>query len=258
VKAYVVNLPAADRRRRFMEKQLADAGLDHEVVTAVNGWDLDAGQRELVDWERFEVDNALSPEAIGCYLSHLDIHARIAAGSDRVGLVLEDDAVLPSGFGGLLEALAPEVEDGEIVLLHYRAGRQEPVRLDADGAASVGGLRLLRATNVVVSSAAYLITQATCREFREHGVPIQHPVDTWQELRRKGALTQVRCAYPRPVDVESSFKSQLGYAGTGLAGRASAIVARHRIFPIHQFLTWRRRRYEQAGSRFEVIPPNSA
>jgi glycosyl transferase family 25 len=256
VKAYVINLREADRRRRFMEDQLRRLQLDYVLVPAVHGRALTEEQRRLVDWDAFAADRQMRLELIGCNISHLDVYRRIAAGDDRCGLVLEDDARLADAVPDLLRWVEREISDGEVVLLHYRASRLEPVRLENRGAVMNGEFRLLRCTNFVVSAAGYVVTQATCRRLLDGMVPIMRPHDYWQALVERGALDRVRCVYPRPIDVEPAFKSQLGYVGEGMAARVSTLVAKHRIFPFQQLLTWRRRRYEQEGSRFELVGPD--
>lgn len=235
-----------------MQSQADRLGLSHEFVAAVDGRTLTDEQRDAVDWSAIANDRQMRDEMLGCNFSHLAVYERIGAG-DEAGLILEDDAALPADLLSVLAFVNEEIIDGEVVLLHYRASRYEPVRLDARDPVARGDMQLLRCTNAVVSSAAYVVTPGTARALIEGETPIQHPHDHWQILVERDVLHRIRCVYPRPVEIESSFKSQLGYVGEGTAARVSTFIARHRVFPFHQLLTRRRRRFEQDGSRFELV-----
>lgn len=89
---YVINLPEAEERRAFQQRQLTALGLSHQFVDAVNKNEvsqvLDGIPCDL--WER-----ALMPTELACFASHHRVWQRIV--HDNVpALVLEDDVLLSS------------------------------------------------------------------------------------------------------------------------------------------------------------------
>lgn len=85
---------------------IASAGREAKVVRGVVGRDLTAGEyfdsirAYLADTKRL-----MSPGEVGCTLGHLKIWSAIANDSAKMGVVLEDDAMLDDQFGARLEAL---------------------------------------------------------------------------------------------------------------------------------------------------------
>ena len=99
---YVLNVKKFTERRVFMEKQLANAGLQAEFIF---DWDADELSDEITD-RYFAKNNNLSAAQKSCALKHITAFQKIAE-TDRVFvLILEDDAVFSKEFGlGLQRAL---------------------------------------------------------------------------------------------------------------------------------------------------------
>jgi glycosyl transferase, family 25 len=255
VKAYVINLPQAQARRKFMREQLDRLGLAYEFVPAIDGNALTERQRRLVDWSAVHAPGSgLWPEMVGCCLSHFDVYRRVASDSRRCALILEDDARLPDDLPDLLSRLDAQVTDSEAVLLHYRTAiRGQRVTLAKEDGISLGHFELLHSQSALGSAAAYVLTRATCQRMLDQALPVHQPSDWWTTYVATGVLTTVRCVYPCPVTVESSFKSQLGYLSGGVIARLATLVYRHKLFPFHQLFRWRRRRFEQQAGRVELV-----
>ena len=99
---YVLNVKKFIQRRAFMEKQLAEAGLQAEFIF---DWDANELTDEIVD-RYFSKQNTLSAAQKSCALKHITALQKIAASNSSFNLILEDDAVLAKNFSfGLQRAI---------------------------------------------------------------------------------------------------------------------------------------------------------
>ena len=101
MRALVINLARSRERMDFQTAQLAGLGIKFERVTAIDASTLDEDtyQTKAYDWER-----PLRDTEVACCLSHTKAW-QIVLESTRPHLVLEDDALLCSKTGTLLQAL---------------------------------------------------------------------------------------------------------------------------------------------------------
>lgn len=103
---FLINLDSDTHRLDFMRRQAASAGVEFERVPG--NWGLKV-EPEAVR-EKFlrpdgSVKTRLRPGQIGCYSSHLKVHAMIIERGLPMALVLEDDVELPAGFAQILDAI---------------------------------------------------------------------------------------------------------------------------------------------------------
>ena len=110
--AYVINLARSVDRRAHITAELKKTGLDYQIVTAVDGRDLDLSDPAIVE-PSLATKTASMAGAAGCALSHLIAYRNmIADGLDEV-LVLEDDVILPPDLGILADAVADQLAGAE-------------------------------------------------------------------------------------------------------------------------------------------------
>src|SRR5215469_4062057 len=96
--AYVINLARSTDRRAHITAELKKTGLDYEIVTAVDGRELDLSDPALIDPSMPYidpslpiVDTGLAAGSAGAALSHLSVYRKIIADGLDKALVLEDD-----------------------------------------------------------------------------------------------------------------------------------------------------------------------
>jgi len=100
---YVLNVKKFTERRAFMEKQLANLGLQAEFIF---DWDADELSDEVNDLY-FSKNNNLSNAQKSCALKHIKAFQKIAGTNSEFVLILEDDAIFAKDFSlGLQRALA--------------------------------------------------------------------------------------------------------------------------------------------------------
>jgi glycosyl transferase family 25 len=257
VRAYVINLARSDDRRRHISAQLDASGIDYEFVPAVDGAALSQADREsLVHPSIRGAPQWLSaPGVVGCALSHLDAYRRIVASGDRVAAVFEDDVVVNERTRAVMDELEPHVEDGDLVLLHFRSfapckfGRAGAVRLSM-------GLSLAPPLDPAapVASAAYVISRSTAERLAAAVLPVHVSADSWAHYCSIGAIGRLRCVVPPPVAIAPDFSTTLGYPlGNATLGRIAGIVSARRLPPFHQILTHIRRRRLRDWSAIEWV-----
>ena len=98
VRAYVINLARSPERRASMTAQLTDCSIDFEIVTAVDGRELNMGDVEVVEAiaPSFLAADWFRPGHAACAMSHLSVYRKILASGEDLALVLEDDVAVPT------------------------------------------------------------------------------------------------------------------------------------------------------------------
>lgn len=108
---YVVSLRKDERKRHICENALTNAGYKNVTVTAgVEASTLPASAIRAVLAEP-DVLGKFGYGAVGCWLSHVAVWERVAAGNDEWAVILEDDA-LPEFHSSALDTLIDSLEDG--------------------------------------------------------------------------------------------------------------------------------------------------
>jgi glycosyl transferase, family 25 len=263
VRAYVINLARSLDRRAYITTELKKTGLEYEIVTAVDGRDLDLSDATIVDPSLPYldpslpvVDAGLAAGTAGAALSHLSVYRKIIADGLDAALVLEDDVVAPADLGRIADAVAGEMTGAEVALLSVDS--PEPCKMSRAGSVPLPSARVLALPIDVRqprSAAAYVITREACERMVKCLPPVRVQADTWWFFYGEGLLDRVRCVAPLPVHKNPRFTSTIGsYSlGNGVRGRLVRQVARRRIPVLHQALVYRRQRILREWSRSELV-----
>ena len=105
-----------------MTAQLTDCSIDFEIVTAVDGRELNMGDVEVVEAiaPSFLAANWFRPGHAACAMSHLSVYRKILASGEDLALVLEDDVAVPTDLeGSLAAAVAKHLTGAEVALLNF-------------------------------------------------------------------------------------------------------------------------------------------
>jgi len=253
VHVYVINLARAADRRKHITAQLKKARVDYQVIEGIDGRDLDMANPAMVAPSL--LTNYPFPAGVaGCALSHLRAHQAILADGLDSALVLEDDVILPTDLGNLIDAVADQLTEAEVALLNYERVR----RMSPKGSASLPSGRLLALPLDVrqpTSAAAYMITRKACERMNQEMPPVQVEADTWAFFYQQGLLDRVRCVFPMAVSKSPVFASTIGpyLLGNGLKARVLMPLARRRIPLVHQALAYRRQRLWRHMTQSEIV-----
>jgi glycosyl transferase family 25 len=265
VHTYVINLARSMDRRAHITGELERTGLGYEIVTAVDGRQIDIGDRSIVDpalLAAFEMPEGVASSALvagsaGAALSHLHVYEKIIDQGRDYALVLEDDVNLPAEMEVLSEAVAQHLTGAELALLSY--DNREPCRLSIQGAVDLPSGRVLALPIDIRephSSGAYVITREACERLVKSIRPVRAQADAWWFYYREGVLDRVRCVTPMPVRKNATFSSTIGsysVPSTGLRRKLTEQLLNHKIPVVHQALSYRRERIYRRSSRTDLV-----
>lgn len=211
-KGFYINLDHSHERRLFMEKQLRGLGLT-QIIQRLSA--IVPKQRDA---------KHLTGGELGCFLSHQSFLEQIGG---EVGLVLEDDAVLPAGFGENLTKLVDSIKNKEwdMVFLGTSFNYADLGRLVAmfRFSQTLGDISDARFTNYqlipanpwyVYGTFGYIVNPSSIDKFRElfeHEKSLDYPrqIDTiFLNSIRAGQLNAF-LVFPFMVGVNANFKSEL-------------------------------------------------
>ena len=252
--AYIINLARSADRRAHIVAQLERIGIDYELVTAVDGQELDLHDTSTIDPSFLDVE--YSAGAAGCALSHLNVYSKIMADGHDKALVLEDDVIVPADLGNLAESVAGHLTGAEIALLNF--DNPEPVQISSEGAVRLPAERTLALPLDISqprSSAAYVVTREACERLVKTILPVRVLADAWWHFYREGALDRVRCVAPLPVRKNTKYTSTIGFysLGDGLRARLVEPLVRGGIPVLSQALAYRRERIYRQFIRTELV-----
>ena len=255
MRAYVINLARSHDRRAHITAQLKKTGLDYEIVTAVDGRELDLDDPTLADPSIANLTQFLAG-TIGAALSHQLVYRKIIADGPDAALVLEDDVTLPVDVASLADAVAEKLTGAEVALLSYDS--YDACKLSREDTVQLPSARLLAFPIDISqprSGGAYIITREACERMAKCFPPVRVNPDDWWHFYREGILDRVRCVAPLSVRKTPQLESTLGsYSlGNGLRGRLVWALVRRKLPILHQVITYRRTRIYRQWGRTELV-----
>ena len=263
MRSYVINLARSLDRRAHITAELKKTGLDYELITAVDGRDLDVRDPTIVDPSLPYIDPSLpivdiglAAGTAGAALSHLSVYRRIIADGLDAALVLEDDVMLPSDIGSLADAVVNQLAGAEVVL--FSVDSPDPCKMSVEGSIPLPSSRVLALPIDIHqprSAGAYIITREACERMAKCLQPVRVQADTWWFFYREGLLDRVRCVVPLPIIKNPKFTSTIGsYSlGSSVRGRLAGPLVRRKIPLLHQALSYRRQRIFRQWNRSEFV-----
>jgi glycosyl transferase family 25 len=255
--AYVINLARSLDRRAYITAELKKIGLDYEIITAVDGHDLDLNDPTVVD-PSLVARSSFPAGTVGCALSHLLAYQKIIADGLDEALILEDDVKLPADLGTLVSAVAGHLAGAEVALLNYGSFPPDICKISLEGAVDLPSSRLLALpinVNKLVNAGAYVITREACERMNDSRLPLRATADDWGFFYREGIVDRVRCVLPQEVVKNPKFESMIGFysLGNGIKARLVGPLVRHKIPLLHQVILYRRQRIMRQWDRSEVV-----
>jgi glycosyl transferase, family 25 len=192
----LINLARAVDRRIRMERQFAALGLAFERLEAIDGRQLTAQDRALVDDNRRRriTRYPLSDNEIGCWLSHRRALQDVAASGDGMAAIVEDDAELSPDFPRVLEAIGRGAPDFDFIFLHRNMKKGETF---VPSRPLLADLRLGRVGPAHMRATGYVVSAAGARRFLAYAPRAAHAVD--KEIHRYWANGLDLYGLERPV-----------------------------------------------------------
>lgn len=195
--------------------------------------------------------NWLTRGALGCALSHYYTYKKIIEDDVESALVLEDDAILPNGFGDLLGEIAKHLNKNEVVLLFY-LNNSEELKLSRESAIPLNNdFKLFSPCSLegIASTVAYIITNDAARTLSDFNFPIWLVSDSWTNFIRANAVSSIRFVYPRPVSYTFSKSTITTTFQSSLRAKLTTFVDDYRAPIFFQILRFLRRSSINARSK---------
>jgi len=212
---HVINLKEAVERRKSITSQLKKLRLRYEIFEAVRGSSLSEKElAEKVDMQEVaKYPNWLTPNMLGCSLSHLGVYKRIAESGTDWHLVLEDDVELDSNivrFIDLFEKTGDRFQS-HIILL-YGIVMSGNLKLYKEPLFEESGRKVHKVLSDqhVGSTGAYLIHKQTAIKMLKNNPLVKVAPDTWHFFRDQGSFEQLNWVYPF-LSKPAFFESTIGY-----------------------------------------------
>lgn len=222
---YVINLARAKDRRENITKRLTDAGVDYEIVDAVDGGKLDFGKlggRLRNDLCRKRYQTKMGVGTTGCYLSHYNLWQRIANEKTPLALILEDDAVWDDDFFDCVQSVINCEWRWNVVLFEW-AGSKKPTAI-RKVLTDFGGRKLVQLKRPGWCTCAYLLDLDGAQKLVKAHYEIINSIDaTWRDYWKSGVAFY--CVHLPPanqsgeVSIIEQTDGELNYVG----GRFDAV-----------------------------------
>lgn len=174
VRIYVINLDRSPQRLQDITIQLSKFGLQFHRITAVDGKLATPAQRALLDEKTYQHRHGKTPlpGELGCYLSHTEAIAEFLQSQYQFAVILEDDAILESGFLSVLRYLSGHADQWDMVKLSgVHSGTPVPIhRVDEQ-------YRLSVMFSKCTGSSAYAINRKAAQAYNNGLLPMTLPYD---------------------------------------------------------------------------------
>lgn len=201
IQVLVISLRRSADRRAKVEQELQKASLPWSFLDAVDGSALASPPAEYQPLKvQLLQGYPLTPNEIGCYLSHKEAWKHCVA-KNIPTLVFEDDFVLSPEFDDVINSLLNNEDAWSFVRLQglYEVPYKELVPL--------GSAHLVKNLGDAVGATAYLLKPKIAKVLIDESRDIYEPVDHFLEHQSKHGL-EFLAVRPYPVDI-SRVKSTI-------------------------------------------------
>ena len=203
---FIINLERSGDRRKYMSDRLNQLSLGFEFYDAVDGAELTEYDLGSYNCEKrlkaFGCD--LTPNEIGCYLSHYRLYEKIMSENIQQAVIMEDDVEIADDFPKILHELNGAPDDWEFIRL---AGTR--VRKGKEVAKLAGEYRVVRLLNTASGAQAYLINLRGAKKLLKYGREITRQLDMMIDRYWENGL-RIMAVLPYPVGPCSRFRSTIG------------------------------------------------
>lgn len=257
MKAYVINLPEAEKRRKAVSAMLLRLQIPFELFTAVNGRNMPLSELEQrVDMEQVrKYPQWLTPGMLGAAMSHLEVYRKVASGNDEVVLVLEDDIVLDKPVKKLLAYVEQHAAlFSDRLLCLYLVDHRRPIPLSRRTKTSMGDHPVYEVAvpKGVAGAGGYIIHREVAKRFVATIERVRVAPDSWNHFKDLGIYNSIWCAYPF-LGCPGLFESTIGYVRNPIINKVKGWVERFEIPVFYQLLKRNRKKIWERTSRVELV-----
>jgi glycosyl transferase, family 25 len=173
---FVINMADNTKRMSDAAAELERLGISFTRFDAVNGRAIPENELARVYDPVANLRRARHPmigPEIGCYLSHIALWEKIAAGDAAGGIILEDDFAAAEDLAAVLAAVSADEGHWDIVKLFSARGEQKLL----DQRPLVAGREIAVPYKVPNAMLGYAIRRETAARLAKCTLPVSRPVD---------------------------------------------------------------------------------
>ena len=190
----VISLPGSTERQERVRAQLSKTQFSWEFLEAVRGAALASPPKEYQPKKvRRLLGFELTPNEIGCFLSHKKAWQRCVA-ANRPTLIFEDDFQLMPHFENVISYLMAHPERWSAVRL------QGLFLVDQELLEDLGKFRIVRNQGDAVGATAYMINSEIAKRLLQASQDLYEPLDHFLEHQSKHGI-EFAAIDPYPVDI---------------------------------------------------------
>jgi len=194
VQILVISLERSIDRRKKVENEMQKISIPWEFLSAVDGSKLITPPIEYrAKKVKRLLGHELTPNEIGCYLSHKKAWMRCIE-KNITTLVLEDDFVMAPNFEEILATILTKMP--QCLFLRLQGLYEVPSTLIE----TVNGINLVRNKGDAVGATAYLLAPEVAQKLIDSSSYIYEPVDHFLEHHQKHGL-ELLAIRPYPIDI---------------------------------------------------------
>jgi len=177
IKCYVINLDRSKDRLTHMNRVFNQQGLTFERVRAVRGEDLSEEKFNHLTSKHHWL-YPLTPNEVGCFLSHRECLRQIAAGSEPWGAIFEDDITLSPNIHLFLRHVDWIPEGTDIVKLDtgkINCAVKQPVFINMGGVST--HYQLAQLVSKHYCAGGYIVSKQCAKKLYELTEYVTAPID---------------------------------------------------------------------------------
>jgi len=255
MKIFVLSLKRATERRKRITEHLQARNISYELFDAVDGTLLsDDDMVQLCDMEVVKKNHTwLTKGMIGACLSHYRIYKKIIEQNIPYACVIEDDVAIDANFSAVLDKIEAFISERKFVLMHYTSWQNMQLLPVQKSLYKDFGLYEMSNLEGLNSAACYVLSNDAAAKLFDLVLPIRMGPDSWTEFAQGGAIPKIYAVYPKPATIVYA-KSTIDYIeAKSFAWYLSNFVNDYKIFPLYQFLKYRRKRLYNKMNHIQIV-----
>ena len=257
MKAYLINLDRSPERLALFTEQARNSGVAFTRLPAVDGRNLDAAKLAAAVSPTYEFHPLNAAEA-GLFMSHRMVWSSFLESSEAFAAVFEDDVVLATETGNVLDAIEATASNADIVKLETTL---RMVVLRSEGTSLGMGFNLQSLLSWHGGTAGYAISRNCARKLLAMTSPLRDPVDQSLFNPLSSISSQLRilqinpavCIQKERLDKDADQRIY----GTTIDRRKSRGILFHYGASADLRRMWKRLRERRRRQRLASVPGNS-
>ncbi|KLN60900.1 hypothetical protein WH96_10620 [Kiloniella spongiae] len=202
---FIINLERSAERRKKIKEQFNSIELNYEFYKAIDGRELDS--KNIPNYAHAyrlkEFGKDMTPNEIGCYLSHFTLFERILNEGHEMALIIEDDVNITSELPDILNNLKTVKTPWDMIRLATSRDRKfeilEPITEITN---------LVNLKGNACGAVGYVLNRSGAEKLCNYCKTIIHPIDIAMDRIWENKL-QIRAVFPFPIVHDNNVQSDI-------------------------------------------------